>query len=93
MPPPEQVKPDNTLRITLGLMFGPIVLSLIGWCLSSMFSCTGMNYVEHCEIEALTGLISALVSIGWLGVVSLPLGMVFLAIYLVFSTYSRSNKN
>jgi hypothetical protein len=73
---------SNRIPFTIvGVALLPVALSLIGGVLAKIFQCRGMDHIHSCGVQAVTGLVSALVSMGWLAMASLPLGVIALAIF------------
>lgn len=79
---------NTAVRVILIFVAAPFALGLFGMALAWVFSCTGMDYIDKCSIPAVTGLVSALVSMLWLGAVSIPLGLAAFVVVFLFSAIS-----
>ena len=79
------------MLIVLALVATPAVLSLFGGVLAWTFSCTGVDYISKCSVPAVTGLVSGLVSMGWLFVIAIPLGAISIVVIFVVSLFRGSS--
>jgi hypothetical protein len=76
-----RVAPMKTaFRTALGAMALPLVLFGAKVFLEWAFSCSGMDHVEHCDVEAGRGIVAAIVGSIWISAPLLPLGFVALLI-------------
>ena len=76
--------------IALGAIALPFVLFAAKVFFEWAFGCSGMDHVEHCDVEAGRGIVAAIVGFIWITAVLIPLGLVALMVLGVVWFVRRS---
>ena len=71
----------------------PIALSALGAVFSTVLECVGEIANVHCKVQAANSPVSTLVSMAWLSIVSVPLGIVAAFVWAVGTAMSTRKRH
>jgi len=82
----------TAFRAVLVLTLLPIALALAGLLLSNLAGCSGMDHIEHCDIEGLHGTVSFLIAFCWISIFVVPVGVVILALLCILMLVRKQRR-
>jgi hypothetical protein len=80
----------TALRLTIAFTIVPPLLCAAGFVLAALFGCAGSFHLESCRVAGAYRVVAPLLVMGWISVLTVPVGFVATAILAVVRWWRRS---